>query len=252
MDGLLSFLQDPAFENFETILPDARPAPPPSLPRGASAPAILFVDDFDQKPEEAPEADAEPDIIAPVFTEADIDAAREAGRQAGLIEGRTEHHAVQAELCAAAMAAIGDALAATRGDAAAVAQRVAEDAAAAMLALLQAALPAAAETLAGSEVAALLAVLLPALRREPDVEVRLHPATLAGIKDDLNGLCPNYGGQLKLTADAVLAPADARIIWHDGEAVRDTGKLWDDLRAALAPYALPSVAAILKGTPHEQ
>jgi hypothetical protein len=250
MDGLLSFLQDPAFENFETILPDERPrAPAPPLPR--RAPGILFVEDFDQKPVDPPDETAEPEIIAPVFTEADMDAAREAGRQAGLLEARTEHHAVQSQLCAAAMAAIGDALAATRGDAEAVAQSVAEDAASAMLALLQAALPAAADALAGSEVVALLAVLLPALRREPDVEVRLHPDALPGVADELNGIFANYAGRLTLTADGTLAPADAKIVWQGGEAVRDTAKLWNDIRTALLPYALPSVATILKGATHE-
>jgi flagellar biosynthesis/type III secretory pathway protein FliH len=248
----LPFLQDLVFENFETILPGGRAGAPPCAPRQHAAPGILFVEDFDQTPAETPDTVAEPEIIAPVFSEADIEAAREAGRQAGLTEARTEHHAVQAQLCAAAMAAIGDALAATRGDAEAVALRVAEDLAAAMLALLQAALPAASEALAGREVEALLAALLPALRREPDVELRLHPATLSGIADDLNSLFPNYGGRLKLTGDAALALADAKIVWHDGEARRDTAKLWDDVRAALQPYALPSLATILKGADHEQ
>lgn len=96
MDGLLAFLKDADFENFETILPGSGTAAPPPLPRNGTEPSILFVEDFDQKPAETPDPAEEPEIIAPVFNEADIAAAREAGRISGLAEARTEHHAVQA------------------------------------------------------------------------------------------------------------------------------------------------------------
>jgi len=252
MDGLLAFLQDPAFEQFETILPNSRPLPDAARANQTGAPAILFVDDFDHPDPPPAAAPPEPEYIEPVFTAADMEAAREAGHAAGLEEARTEHHAVQAQLCAAAMTAIGDALAATRQDAEAIATRTAEDLAAAMLALLQAALPAASEALAGQELTALLAAILPPLKREPAVQLRLHPDMLPDISADLHARFPEYAARLTISADAALARADATVIWEDGEMRRDTSQLWNDIRTALAPYQLPSLGTILKGADHGQ
>jgi hypothetical protein len=41
-----------------------------------------------------------------------------------------------------------------------------------------------------------------------------------------------------------------RVAWEDGEARRDTGALWQNLRTALAPYALPSLQSIMEGAAH--
>jgi hypothetical protein len=145
---------------------------PPSFRRGA--PGILYVEDFDAPPPR--ETRGAPDIITPGFTSEDVEAAREEGFQAGLATAQAEHHAVQTELHTAALTAIGEALAAARGEAATVAQHMADELATTVLALLAAALPASAATLAGVEIAALLACVLPPLKREPSLTVRVHPA----------------------------------------------------------------------------
>jgi flagellar biosynthesis/type III secretory pathway protein FliH len=241
MDGL-SFPQDADFDSFETILPTGAPMAETLLSR--ALPGILFVEDFDRRDAPPAAAEAEPEIIDPVLTEADISAARAQGHAEGLEAARGEHEAVQAQLCAAAMSAIADALAATRADAEAVAARVASEAAAAMLALLHAALPAVAEALAGQEVSALLAAVLPALQREPAVEVRLHPDILARVAAELPH---DTAARLTLAGDAAMARGDALVTWRDGEMRRDMGAFWNDVSLALGEYALPDAAAILKG-----
>jgi flagellar assembly protein FliH len=216
---------------------------PPSFRRGA--PGILYVEDFDAPPRR--ETPGVPDIVTPGFTHADVEAAREEGFQAGLATAQAEHHAVQTELHTAALTAIGEALAAARGEAAAVAQHMADELAATMLALLAAALPAAAATLAAPEIAALLACVLPPLKREPALAVRVHPAVLAETEAAIARIWPRPTTRVTTTPDASLAPSDVVVTWAEGEAHRVTKTLWEELRVALAPCALPDLDTILQG-----
>lgn len=209
---------------------------------------ILYVEDFDAPAEPAPPP--APDIATPRFSAEDIAQAREDGRQAGLLEARAEQAAIEAELRTAALAAIGDALGSARADAARIAHAMADELAATLLALLQAALPAASDALAGQEITALVAALLPGLRREPSAAICVHPALLGDISLSLQSLWPDHGGRLAITSDAALARADVRVSWEDGEVLRDTGALWQSLRTALAPFALPPLATILEGAAH--
>jgi flagellar biosynthesis/type III secretory pathway protein FliH len=231
MDGLA-----PAF------LLDA-PAP---LRRGA--PGILYVEDFDAP---APrEKRAVPDIITPSFTHAELEAAREEGFKAGLATAQGEHHALQSELRTAALIAIGEALATARADAALVAQHMAGELSATMLALLTAALPAAAATLASTEIAALLACVLPPLQREPSLVVRVHPDVQAETAAALAKIWPDHAARVTIIPDAAFAPSDVIVTWQEGEARRVTKTLWNELRTALTPCALPDLDTILEGTRH--
>lgn len=213
---------------------------------GQDAPGILYIEDFDA-PTVPDRPSSVPAIITPSFTAEDLDAAREEGRRAGAADATTERAGIDAQLRTAALGTIGEALGAARADARSVAQAMAEETAAAILALLAAALPAAAARTAGGEVAALLQTLLPALSREPTLNIRVHPELLNDISAAIEPIWPPDGGRLTLTGDATLAPADVRVSWNDGDAVRDTAALWADISAALAPYNLPDVDRILKG-----
>jgi flagellar biosynthesis/type III secretory pathway protein FliH len=209
---------------------------------------ILYVEDFDAPA--APAPPPVPDIVTPRILPEDIARAHEAGRQAGLLEARAEQSTIQAELRTAALAAIGDALGSARADAARIAHAMADELAATLLALLQAALPAASDALAGQEITALVAALLPGLRREPSAAIRVHPSLLGEIGSSLQTLWPDHGGRLAVTPDDTIARADVRVSWEDGEARRDTRALWQSVRTALTPYALPSLESILEGVAH--
>jgi flagellar biosynthesis/type III secretory pathway protein FliH len=231
MDGLA-----PAFLSDEPL----------SFARGA--PGILYVEDFDAP---APrERQSVPDIITPSFSHGELEAAREEGFKAGLATAQGEHHMLQTELRTAAMTAIGEALAAARGEAAVVAQRMAGELAATVLALVQAALPAAAATLAGGEIAALLACVLPPMKREPVLAVRVHPELCEETEAAIARIWPDHHMRVTIAADTALAPSDVVVTWQEGEARRDTGSLWEALRAALAPCALPSLDTIMEGLCH--
>ncbi len=193
---------------------------------------VFFVEDFDEVPARV---DEHRSVAAPVYLAEDVEEAREEGRLAGAEEARADQHAIQAALCNAALAAIGDGLANARADAELVAERRAEEIGGAMLALLGAALPAAAARLAPQEVAALLAALLPPLAHTPNVCVRVHPAVLDGIRAQLAG----YSG-VKAMGDETLAPSDVALVWQDGEARRDWAALWAQISVALAPFAIPA------------
>ncbi|HTZ71677.1 MAG TPA: FliH/SctL family protein [Acetobacteraceae bacterium] len=211
---------------------------------GKAPSGILYVEDFD-----APEhvtVPAEPEISPPAITEADLAAARAEGHAAGLAAALQEQAAIEASLRTAALTAIGDALGAARTDAARVAQSMAEELAATMLALLQAALPATAAALARQEITALIAALLPGLKREANASIHVHPALLGDIADDLQKLWPGHGGRLTVMPDSALAMSDVRVTWEDGEARRDTRALWQNLQAALAAYRLPALDTLLE------
>jgi hypothetical protein len=133
---------------------------------------------------------------------------------------------------------------------------MAEDLAATMWALLQAAaLPAAAEASAGREITALMDMLLPPLVREPSLEVRVHPAVLEEVSESLRQGWPEL---------APLSTADDRGCYagHGGcsadlatwrGAARYADALWRELREVLAPYGLPDRSMlILKGAGHGQ
>jgi flagellar biosynthesis/type III secretory pathway protein FliH len=230
MDGLApAFLRD-------------GPAP---LRRGA--PGILYVEDFDAPPREKR---GMPDIITPSFTHAELEAAREEGFKAGLATAQGEHHALQSELRTAALIAIGEALATARAEAALVSQHMAGELSATILTLLAAALPAAAATLAATEIAALLACVLPPLRREPALVVRVHPDVQAETAAAIAEIWPDHAARVTIMADPTFAPSDVVVTWQEGEARRVTKTLWDELRAALAPCALPDLDTIMEGTRH--
>jgi hypothetical protein len=216
---------------------------------------ILFVEDFDAS-SEAPlaiPAPAEiPEIIAPVFSLDDYTAACEAAREAGLRAGRDEalqdSTLIQQQLQAAALAGIGDALAAGQTERQAASQCMADELAHAILAMLAAALPAASEALAGQEVAALLRVILPPLQREPELHVEVHPSVLESIAIELQPFRETHRGTLHLTSRASLAPADVAVRWAEGSATRNTRALWADIQTTLAAFALPPNP--LKGAEH--
>ena len=214
---------------------------------GAAA-GILYVEDFDAP--DAPALVAEAAPAPPAITPAELAAARAEGRAEGLAAALEDQAAVQAALQTAALTAIGDALTAARTDAARLAQDMAEEIAATLLALLQAALPAACETLARQEITGLVAALLPGLRHEPAAHIMVHPALQRELETKIKAMWRDHGGRLRVSADDTLAASDVRVQWEGGEARRDTGALWDAIRAALAPYHLPRLTDLMTDAAH--
>jgi flagellar biosynthesis/type III secretory pathway protein FliH len=217
----------------------------PPMSFGRPPLGILYVEDFDAP--EPPVAAAVADIVTPELTEADLEQARADGYEAGHREARLEQDAVRADLRAAALAAIGDALAASRGEAARVAHGMEEELAATLLAMLAGAMPAACAALAGSEVSATVTNVLAGLRREPVVRVMVHPDVMDDVTAAIHTILPEQAARVVLCADAALEPADAHVTWTDGAARRDITAHWTALRETLRCYQLPELQDIVAG-----
>jgi flagellar biosynthesis/type III secretory pathway protein FliH len=237
MDGML----------FEPTIIFARGMPLPSDGGGAG---ILYAEDFDAPAaDQPPDAPAPaPDIPAPSFSLEELNAAQAASYAAGMATGLTqalaEQAAVQAQLRAAALASIGDALIAGADERASVASLMAEDLSQCVAAVLLAALPACAALHARTEIAALLGVVLPPLKREPELQIQVHPDLLADVQADLAPFRARYGGAFSISGAPELAVPDVLVRWGAGEARRDFGALWQALRQALGPVALPDLSVL--------
>jgi flagellar biosynthesis/type III secretory pathway protein FliH len=209
---------------------------------------ILYVEDFDIQPESKalpPEPAVEE--VPPAYTEVDLALAREAGRREGQAVALADARLVQDQIAAAATQALADAIAASRGAAQKLVLEAAEESARMALALLQAALPRAMALHASCEVQAMLEALLPGMSCEPELRVRTHPDLADHVRDTLGGMLPAEGCLLSVVADPLLGPGDVQVAWQDGQARRDCASVWNDIRAALAPLALPGIEEVCRG-----
>ncbi len=151
-----------------------------------------------------------------------------AGRAIGHAEGLAEGRALQAAAQEAAMKRALEAMARAMADATQAGQRVAEDSAHALAALLLAtldtALPGLAARHAPGLVEDLVRPLLPAIANQPEAILTVAPALVAPLTDRL----PQGGPSL--VGDASVPPGDARIEWRDGALVVSL----DERRRAIA------------------
>jgi len=203
---------------------------------GQGAGILFFDEDFDAPP--APAVPSEPEFVAPVFTESDIaaareDAAREA-REATLAEAKAS---IEAD-AARALAAIADALAKAHGEAADIAEQAAEAVTRLLLDCFAAAFPALGARHGPREAAAVAHAILPSLRREPAISVRVNPHAAEAMRAEIDALDPELAGRVRLVPTDAVATGDIRIVWEDGSAIRDTAALWKQIETVLAPAGL--------------
>jgi flagellar assembly protein FliH len=205
---------------------------------------FLFPEDFEE-PRAAPAAPPPPAAPSPpVLTEADLAAAREAGFAEGYAEGSAAATAATARATTDALAAIAAHLADARVEAA----RCAEGAATALARLvfdaIGAGYPALRERFGETEVRRFVGTLLPALTRQPEVDVRVHPSHAAAVAETISQLDAASGQRPAITPSAEVAPGDAVIVWRDGCAQRDAAAAWSAVVAALTPLGLISAPAL--------
>jgi flagellar biosynthesis/type III secretory pathway protein FliH len=218
----------------------------PSL--APSAPGILYAEDFDSPTQDQSDEAAESLDPEPTFSAADLEAARAAGHEAGVSAAKIDAEALRADLHVAALQSLADAMAATRKEAADIAEQRAQALSAAVMAVLSAALPHVTETHAKAELTAVLEALLPGLRTEPVLRVRVHPDLEECVRQVWQTLSQDEpAGELQLTADATMARGDIRLSWADGRAMRNTADIWEAIRAALAPLNMPPLEELVHG-----
>jgi len=206
---------------------------------------FLFPESFEEpraralRPAPAP---AEPPPPAPALTEADLAAAHEAGFAAGHAQGRAAAMEATAAATAKVLAAIAERLANARAAAVQCAEASAAALAQLVLDAVGAGYPALRERFGEDELRRFVAAILPALAREPAVEIRVHPAHTAAVAEAVAELGTPAGTRPTITPCATVAPGDAAIVWHDGSARRDAAAAWSAVAAALAPLGLFSPA----------
>jgi len=210
-------------------------------------PGILYAEDFDSPPPSEPAEPPPPP--EPVFSAADLEAARASGHQEGFSAAKTDAEALRADLHVAALQSLADAMAATRKEAAEIAEQRAQALSGAVMAVLSAALPKVTEAHAKAELTAVLEALLPGLQAEPVLRVRVHPdleECVRGVWKTLSQDEPS--GELQLTADPTMVRGDIRLSWADGRAMRNTAEVWEGIRQALAPIDMPALQELVHGS----
>lgn len=88
------------------------------------------------------------------------------------------------------------------------------------------------------EVEALVADCLAQLRSEPQVVVALSPPLAEVLQERLQevALGAGFGGRLVVQADPHLDPADARLTWSQGSAVRSRQEVLQEIENAVQRY----------------
>lgn len=196
--------------------------------------SILYAEDFDDPhlpplPEPAPPA--------PSFTADELEAAKQAACAEAVQAARYEWERSALHERTQSLAAIATALADAQHEANRLADTVADGTARTILSMVAGLLPNFCARHGGAEVRILLRHLLPTLAQQPRIGVRVHPAIVDAIREDLDLLDEELAGCVVLTTAALL-PGDARVAWADGALVRDQAAICAAVSAALTELGL--------------
>ena len=202
---------------------------------------ILYAEDFDDDPELSPPADLpsipEPAPAPPSFTLADLEAAQRIARTEAVQAARVEWERSALHDRTQSLAAIASAVTGVQQEARVLADTVADGTTRTILSVLAGLLPELCTQHGGAEVRALLRHLLPTLTQQPRIVVRVAPAVLDGVRQDLALLDEDLAAAVELTA-APLTPGDARVPWTDGSLNRDQAAIRHAVTAALTELGL--------------
>jgi len=187
---------------------------------------FLFDRSFDERTQRTAEARR---FDADELAQARADGVAE-GRTAGEAAARSAH----AEAIGTAVSAIADAVSALAADREAAYARHAGEAADLALAICRKLLPSLARTHALAEIESLVRDCLADLEGEPRVVVRVPDALLDPLQDRIEALGEGFDGRIVLLGDDALAPSDCSVMWADGGAERDLGRLWREVDRAVA------------------
>lgn len=209
-----------------------------SRPRGSgqSFSSQLFEEDFDRPP--PPETPPEPEIIEPVYSAAELAAARAEAWREGHDTAQAEAHASDTASAAAALRLIAEQVAASRAEAAIVAEQESGALAGLLMDCLGAAFPVLCAAHGEAELLAIMRILLPALTQEQRVVVRIHPDSALAAQQEIERLDPDLLPLVELSPAVAIPRGDIRVAWRGGGAVRDCVALWNQIAGILAPAGL--------------
>jgi hypothetical protein len=133
-----------------------------------------------------------------------------------------------------------------RDEAARIADQAAEAIAHLLLDCFATAFPALCERHGDREVRAILHAVLPPLRQEPKITIRVDPVSAGPIVHEITRLDPDLLSRVDVISTDTMQGGDLRITWRNGSAVRDTGTLWREVSDILAPAGLLPTHPALK------
>jgi flagellar biosynthesis/type III secretory pathway protein FliH len=198
---------------------------------------LLFDEDFDLPP-----PSIEPEVIQPVYSVAQLMAAREEAAQEARDAALAEAEASERSAARVALTDIAAQLAAARREVTALAEQSSEAVVRLLLDCFATAFPALSATHGPNEVASLTRIILPALRREPKIAIRINPHLVAAMNEELLALDLDLAARVRLVPTDALALGDARVTWENGSATRDTALLWRQIEAVLTQAGLLNAA----------
>jgi len=194
---------------------------------------LLFDEDFDIPP---PPPDFE--VIEPVFSAAELHAAREEAARESRDATLAEIDVSGRAAACLALTEIAGQITAARADIISMSEQSSEAIARLLLGCFAAAFPALSARHGPREVAAVLREILPALRREPNITIRVNPHLVEALTEEFSSLEGDLAAHLRLIPTDAVTLGDARITWENGAATRDTASLWTQIENILAPAGL--------------
>ncbi len=205
-----------------------------SFPHSPSG--VLYAEDFDLPEERRPPPASKPPqpvILEPTFSLTDLKHATERA----IAEGRAQERVAAEQEREARKTDAITLIGALLQDAATENARIAEAGAAALartvLAAVAAVLPALAASHALGEVSALVRLLLPAMEREPALEIRVNPALLDPLRNELATVAVPGSIRFEWIGVEAMQEGDVAVKWQDGMMLRDTSALCADILALL-------------------
>lgn len=196
---------------------------------------ILYAEDFDEVPNDAPgEAETADAVPAPApLTQGDIDRACTQAVAAARSQWQSEGEQTRNHLLAEISAGLGNAREAAEELAAAAAEATAKT----ILALLSGAMPHFCHEHGADEARAIVDRIVPMLRSEPRVVVRVHPDLAPELRREFVDLQVTFSGTLTVLPTAA-EPGDVKIEWENGSLSRDTRQILQAMQDALGQLGL--------------
>lgn len=196
---------------------------------------ILYAEDFDEPSDKNPNPDRTRDDAEPLppLTQADLDAACAAAVQTARLEWQ---HEVERERTTA-LATLGNILTGIRDTCEQAALAAAEGTVTTILSMITGLLPEFSREHGPTEVRGLLGRLLPTIRSQTKITVRVHPDLVPAVLRDVGELEPDLASMIVVTPGS-LNRADVRVAWENGSMTRDSHQIMQAIQDVLSQLGL--------------
>ena len=169
----------------------------------------------------------------PSFTLNELRAAVDEAHQKGRDEALREASASMQGQRNLAAANLAKQLAATQEQSARIVEQALNMIARTTLSLLSVALPALCADHAEAELRALLHRIVPPMRQQPELQIRVHSSLRAVLEEETKAMLEGSGTCVTWASSGKLLPGDIAISWQNGGALRDTAATCDYIRDAV-------------------